>query len=71
MPTMTRSHFQLLADAISTATTAALENASDNVEYRDGMRYMRSAILNEIAHALHRTNPNFDEDKFRQACLSR
>lgn len=57
-----------VANAIAIATTDAFADASNNIDYRDGMRYMRAEILKRITIAFAENNSRFDVDAFLAAC---
>lgn len=55
---MTRKHFQAIADDIE----LNMDNAS-----REG-KLALTELVNDLCKTFKSINPNFSEDKFRQAC---
>lgn len=70
---MTRKHFQLIADALSISRPIHPDNlpdsASDALYERAGLRYRQwRDDVDRISDALATTNPNYDADRFKEAC---
>lgn len=68
---LTRKHYNLLAGAIQYATETFAHESTHNTEYQDGARFMRALILTQLCNVLRSDNSNFDEERFRDACLAR
>jgi len=61
---------KMIAAAVSAATMRAFSDAGMQQEYRDGMRYMRAEIVTALSNAMYESNPRFDGEAFRDACLT-
>lgn len=61
MPTMTRQHFQLIADVLKTNKQSAADTLGGGSSHHE-------LIVREFAEALARTNPNFKRDRVLKAC---
>lgn len=59
-PTMTRAHFQFIADTI-----AAMP------DFAPTLRAQKESTARSFADALRATNPRFDREKFLAACAKK
>jgi len=62
MTTMTRKHFQLIADAVLESRRAEESRGAR------GYAFVVDSVAAELARNLARTNPRFDADRFLRAC---
>ena len=67
MATMTRAHFQVIADAILLAKKTVAENEKGNGVPYDAMSALGLLTI-IMADGLYKTNPQFSFSKFYDAC---
>ena len=68
---MTKKDYVRIAAAVRNARSDVLSTPRYETmtqEERDGTRWMHSAIVSALCNALMADNPNFDADRFREAC---
>ncbi len=66
MPRMTRSHYNLVADATAQIIAAAKEVFGDNIL---AFREFQSRAAQSMTDAVAGTNSQFKADRFRERCL--
>ena len=60
-PTMTRAHFQYLAEWVRYELPVEADSVADGIQYRD-------TIARSLARSLVATNGQFNSDRFLRAC---
>lgn len=68
---LTRQHFQLIASILNDADPTTYNLTTDSPQfdfYYQGKFHQHRDLVHNFADALARTNPNFDRERFIEAC---
>ena len=69
---MTRKHYEMIAEAIRQATKDSFYNLVTSDKKDEGKDFVLDTLTNvifEVSKTLENDNPNFDREKFADACM--
>ena len=69
---MTRKHYEMIAEAIREATKSSFFDLVTSDKKDEGKAFVLSTLTNvifEVSQTLADDNPNFDMQKFQEACM--
>ena len=72
MVVMTRKHYEMIAEAIKQATKESFFMLIDDDNKEQGKHFVLETLTNiifEVSKTLKDDNPNFDMQKFTEACM--